>query len=55
MVSGLGLEDESLIPFDAGVDGRLLDGPLADVGEDLLWMCNGLARAAADWLATACC
>lgn len=35
MVSRLGLEDEGVVAFDSGEDGRGLDGPATDVGEDL--------------------
>lgn len=48
MVSGLGLEHQSLISFDAGVDGGLLDGPLADVREDLQY--DPASVRAAAWL-----
>jgi hypothetical protein len=41
MVGGLGLDDETLVARNTGEDGRLLDGPLADVGEGLLFGVDG--------------
>lgn len=36
MVGGLVLDDQALVALDALVDGRLLDGPLADVSPLLI-------------------
>src|SRR5262249_40323293 len=35
VVGGLGLGDEAFVSNDGGADGRLLDLPLADIGESL--------------------